>query len=154
MCKAVLIAVLFLSACAAATAAPSSGGSSATSSGGGGHGGSSSSGASHGSGASHSGARDSRFNIDGARAGSGFADAAAHTPGVTVTRETIAGRQATVVSYKMSKPLSEAERRHLHRAGFFEGANELNGLDTIFCRDSFFLIQSNVRNCFRLVNSR
>jgi hypothetical protein len=146
MCKAVVIAILCLSACAAAAAAPASGGSSS--------GASRATGANQAGGSSRSSARDSHFNIDAARAGSGFAEAAAHTPGLAVTRETVAGRQATVVSYKMSAPLSEAERRHLHRAGFFEGVNELNGLDTIFCRDSFFLIQSNVRECFRLVNAR
>jgi hypothetical protein len=154
MHKAALIAILCFSACAVATATSGSGGSAASSSGGGssGGGGSHGAGGSH-AGGSHNGARDSRFNVDGARAGSGFADAAARTPGVTVTRETVAGRQATVASYKMHQPISEAERGHLHRAGFFERVNDPNGLDIIFCRDSYFLLQSNVRACFRLVNA-
>jgi hypothetical protein len=166
MYKAALIAILCFSACAVATATSGSGGSAASSSGGGSSGGgshaggsSSGGGGSHGAGGSHAGgshngARDSPFNVDGARAGSGFADAAARTPGVSVTRETVAGRQATVASYKMHQPISKAERGHLHRAGFFERLNESNGLDIIFCRDSYFLLQSNVTDCFRLVNAR
>jgi hypothetical protein len=147
-----LITVLCFSVCAVAAATPGSGGNTASSAGGGSGGGSHAAAASP-AGVGHAASHDSRFDVEGARAGSAIAAGAAHESGVTVTRETISGRSATVVSYRMLNPITNDQRRHLHRAGFFERVNEVNEFNTLLCRDTGYLLQPNVRDCIRLVNT-
>jgi hypothetical protein len=137
-----LIAVLCLSACAVAMA--TSGASGSSGGGGGSHGGG-------GGGGGHSaagGAHSSSHGVSGGHAAGESAASEGHLSGATVTKETIAGRQATVTSYKMPKPLSEAQRNKFHRAGFFEAAS--NGHQYL-CIDTHYLLQSLERQCYNLI---
>jgi hypothetical protein len=120
-----LIAVLGLSACAVAMATSGTGGNSS------------------GGGGSHTAAGGAHSSSHGAREG--------HLSAATVKKETVAGRQAIVTSYKMPKPLSEAQRNKFHRAGFFEGA--ANGHQYL-CFDTHYLLQSLERHCYNLIPPR
>ncbi len=131
-----LIAVLGLSACAVAMATSGTGGNSS------------------GGGGSHTAAGGAHSSSHGAREGhaaGGSAASEGHLSAATVTKETVAGRQAIVTSYKMPKPLSEAQRNKFHRAAFFEGA--ANGHQYL-CFDTHYLLQSLERHCYNLIPSR
>jgi hypothetical protein len=130
-----LMAVLCLSACAVAMATSGASGSSGGGGGGGGH-------------SAAGGAHSSSHGVSGGHAAGESAASEGHLSGATVTKETIAGRQATVTSYKMPKPLSEAQRNKFHRAGFFEAAS--NGHQYL-CFDTHYVLQSLERHCFNLI---
>jgi hypothetical protein len=108
-------------------------------------------GGSHGGGSGHSaagGAHSSSHGVSGVHAAGESAAGEGHFSGATVTKETVAGRQATVTSYKMPKPLSEAQRNKFHRAGFFEAAS--NGHQYL-CFDTHYVLQSLERHCYNFI---
>ena len=54
----------------------------------------------------------------------------------------VAGRPANV--YKLPRPLSEAQRKHLHRAGFYDAA--ANGQHYL-CFERKYVLQGPIREC-------
>lgn len=57
-------------------------------------------------------------------------------------RMMVAGRPANV--YKLRRPLSEAQRKHLHRAGFYDAA--ANGQHYL-CFERKYVLQAPIREC-------